>query len=147
MFVAEVSASLVLLHLALFFPAATPQPSDLVSEFMCPCPDRCGKALEVCECSDAAGYIQELMDLRSRGLSREAVREKFVEKYGPSVLASPPAKGFGLVVYLLPPLAVLGGAVLAVGVARRWKRRPVGAPKVTDADLKRAEEAMKKWRS
>ena len=114
---------------------------------MCPCDDHCGKALEVCECSDAAGYIKELTDLQAKGLTAKVIRDKFVEKYGPTVLASPPAKGFGLLVYVAPPLLVVAGFVAAVSLSRRWRRRSDKAPPISPADVKRAEEALKQWKS
>ncbi len=120
---------------------------DMVPEFMCPCPDQCGKALEVCECSDAAGYKNEVATLLQSGLTADGVREKFVEKYGPAVLASPPARGFGLVAYLLPPLAIGLGVLIAAALVRRWRRPAARVPGLTDRDIRRAEERMKKWNS
>ncbi|MBI4178887.1 cytochrome c-type biogenesis protein CcmH [bacterium] len=130
--------------------ASVADDGNMVSDFMCPCPDLCGKALEVCECSDAAIYIKEIADFQAGGLSRTQIREKFVEKYGPTVLASPPARGFGLLAYVLPPLAVLAGAAIVVALARGWRRSQiaeVARPKPLGADLKKAEEWLNKWNS
>lgn len=118
----------------------------MISEFMCPCPDLCGKALESCECGDAAGYIKELADLQSAGLPAQAIQDKFVEKYGPTVLASPPAEGFGLAAYVLPPAALVLGIVVAVAVVRKWKRPDPPAVSITSEDLKRAEERLNRWK-
>lgn len=120
--------------------------SDMVSEFMCPCPDLCGKALEVCECSDAEGYIQEIRAFESAGLTPPQIREKFVEKYGPQVMASPPMEGFGLMAYVLPPLSVILGVIVVVALVSRWRRKPARAA-VSSAEMKRAEELLKKWNS
>lgn len=119
---------------------------EMVSEFMCPCPDLCGKALEVCECSDAAVYIKEISDMQAVGLSAQVIRDKFVEKYGPSVMASPPAEGFGLLAYAAPLAVVLMGVAVAAWTARKWSagRRAASAPPSL-ADMKQAEEEIKKW--
>ncbi len=121
--------------------------ADIVSEFMCPCEDHCGKALEVCECGDAATYVKEIRDMQSKGFTAQAVRDKFVERYGPTVLASPPAHGFGLLVYILPPSAVFLGVLVVLALVRKWKQKKPAAPTFTPADLKKAEEQLKKWNS
>ena len=50
-----------------------------------------------------------------------------VAQYGVAVLGKPPASGFNLLVYILPPALLLGGAVLlilhAAEVARRARER------------------------
>ena len=121
--------------------------SDMVSEFMCPCKDLCGKALEVCECSDAAGYIREIRDLESAGVSPQGIRDKFVEKYGPQVMASPPTGGFGLLAYVLPPLAVVFGVVVVLALVFRRRRGDVKLSQVNSGDIKKAEDILKKWNS
>lgn len=123
--------------------------SDVVSEFMCPCPDACGKALEVCECGDAAGYVKEIRDMQADGLPLQSIRDRFVEKYGPTVLASPPAKGFGMVAYVMPPFAVLAGVLVVTFLILKWARRKRETPavKISAGDIKEAEELIKKWNS
>ncbi len=54
------------------------------------------------------------------GATDDEVRQYFVSKYGEWVLLEPTARGFNLVVYLLPALALLGGAGLIVVAVRRW---------------------------
>jgi cytochrome c-type biogenesis protein CcmH len=76
---------------------------------------------------------QDMKDLiRSQiaaGATDEEVREYFISKYGEWVLLEPRAEGLNLLVYLLPALALLGGAGLIVVAVRRWTT-PVeaGAP-------------------
>jgi cytochrome c-type biogenesis protein CcmH len=52
------------------------------------------------------------------GVSAREIEQRFVAAYGPSVLLTPPARGWGRAVHLLP-LAVLGVAVLAGSVLVR----------------------------
>lgn len=133
--------------LLLLIPPALVSASDgIVSEFMCPCPDLCGKALEVCECGDAAGYIREIEEMKSKGMGVQVIREKFVEKYGPTVLASPPAKGFGLLVYVMPPLAVALGCGMVFLLVQKWRRPKDSNVRVSPADIRKAEEELKKWK-
>lgn len=67
---------------------------------------------------------QQMKDLiRSQvqaGWSDGEIRDYFVSKYGEWVLLEPPAHGFNILVYLLPALALLGGAGLIVVAVRRW---------------------------
>lgn len=56
------------------------------------------------------------------GESPEEVEAYFVDKYGEWILLQPKASGMGLLVYVLPPLALLGGGVLVFGALRRWSR-------------------------
>lgn len=58
------------------------------------------------------------------GWSKEQIQDFFVERYGPSVLASPPQSGFNLVAWIVPPAGVLVGIVVLWTVLRGISRRP-----------------------
>lgn len=58
-----------------------------------------------------------------QGKSPEEIKAYFVSKYGEWVLLSPTAKGFNLLVWLLPFIAAASGIVLVVFAARRWARK------------------------
>jgi cytochrome c-type biogenesis protein CcmH len=62
------------------------------------------------------------------GATDEEVRQYFVSKYGEWVLLEPTASGFNLLVYVLPFLALLGGAALIVVAVRRWTGPEEEAP-------------------
>ena len=53
------------------------------------------------------------------GWTDNQIREFFVERYGPSVLLEPPAEGFGLAAWIVPPVA-FGVALAALLAALRW---------------------------
>ena len=58
----------------------------------------------------------------AQGESREAILQFFVDRYGPGVLAEPPRSGFNLLVWVIPPVALLaGGGILAL-VMRGMRR-------------------------
>lgn len=138
--------TMAILYLSMFISVLSPQSSSLISEFMCPCKDNCGKALEVCECGDADGYIKEIESMQSAGLSSEAIRDAFVAKYGQTVLAAPSAKGFGLVAYVAPVAVLVLGVGVVVAFVRR-RRKPAAAERISAADIKKAEEMVDKWKS
>lgn len=54
------------------------------------------------------------------GKSADEVKDYFVSKYGEWILLEPQARGFNLVIYALPVLLVLGGAIFLVFIVRKW---------------------------
>lgn len=66
------------------------------------------------------GVVREQL---AAGKSPEEVRQYFIAKYGKWVLLEPEPRGFNVLVYALPVLAVLGGALFVW----RFVRRATGA--------------------
>jgi cytochrome c-type biogenesis protein CcmH len=62
-----------------------------------------------------------------QGETDDQIVAYFVERYGDSVLVEPPRRGIGLAVWLLPLVALAGGAAMVVILVRRWSR-PTAAP-------------------
>jgi cytochrome c-type biogenesis protein CcmH/NrfF len=58
------------------------------------------------------------------GKDETAILQDLAIRYGVQVLASPPAKGFDLTVWILPGIGLLAGLALVVVIVRRW-RKPV----------------------
>jgi cytochrome c-type biogenesis protein CcmH len=54
------------------------------------------------------------------GRTPEEVKQYFVARYGEWILMEPAASGFNWLVYLLPVLALAGGAVAVALALRRW---------------------------
>ena len=80
---------------------------------------------------DMKGVIRE--KLRA-GESEDEILDYFAARYGDGVLASPPTTGFSVVVWIVPPAAlVLSIAFLAI-IMRRMKKRESG-DEATDAEL------------
>ena len=61
------------------------------------------------------------------------IKDKLVAQFGPAVLASPPKKGFDLLVWVLPLAGVAAGAAVLGLLAWRWSRRRGGAEPVDAA--------------
>lgn len=108
---------------------------------MCAC--GCNQILLECNhvgCAYSDRMRDELSTALTRGDSDDLVLQAFVQKYGPTVLAAPPASGFNLVAWIMP-FAVLFSAIgFAVLVVLRWKQRvPAAEAASTSPEL----EAMR----
>lgn len=65
-------------------------------------------------------------DQLAAGRSPEDVKQYFVDKYGEWILLEPEARGFNLLVYVLPIAAIVAGAAVIVLAVRRWSRPAPG---------------------
>lgn len=61
-------------------------------------------------------------DQLAAGRTPDEVKAYFVSKYGEWVLLEPRASGMNLLVYVLPIVALLAGAVVVAASVRRWTR-------------------------
>jgi len=97
----------------------------LGNSMMCMC--GCRQILLQCShvgCQVSDGMTKELRVALSRGDSEDLVIQAFVQKYGETVLAAPPASGFNLVAWVTPFAVFLTSLLLATMVVRRWRMRP-----------------------
>ena len=102
--------------------------NEIGHQMMCIC--GCNQILLECNhvgCPASDGMRNELQAAVSRGDSDSLVEQSFVQKYGPTVLAAPTAKGFDRVAYIIPFAALFFGFGLMVLVIRAWKNRPAPA--------------------
>jgi cytochrome c-type biogenesis protein CcmH len=83
-----------------------------------------------------------------QGKSDDAIIAYFIEKYGNTVLAAPPASGFNLTAWLMPFVALAIGMLVAIYFVRRFRAQWGGAV-TTNADLakyqNKVEEELKKF--
>jgi cytochrome c-type biogenesis protein CcmH/NrfF len=84
------------------------------------------------------------------GKDEAAIFQDFVLRYGVKVLATPPARGFNLSVWILPAVGLVLGLAVVIALARRWRRPgpdadgPVGPSAKNDpAVLAAIEDEMK----
>ena len=72
-------------------------------------------------CPSSNPLREEIAERLQAGEEADDIVAMFAERYGLVILAAPPATGFHLSAWLLPGVFLLGGAVLAVTVLRRWR--------------------------
>jgi cytochrome c-type biogenesis protein CcmH len=110
-----------LLGAAITTPALAAQASwseaDLESQLMCPV---CHTLLENSQSAEANRIREVIHQKHRQGWSEARTRDYLVAQYGEEVLAAPPKHGFDLLAWLVPAAVLLGGAALAVLLARAW---------------------------
>jgi cytochrome c-type biogenesis protein CcmH len=130
-----------------------PTPSDnevnrVAKQLFCPVCENI--PLDVCPTQACHEWRELIRQKIADGWSDQQIKEYFALQYGDRVLSEPPARGLNWLVYLLPPVFFLGGAVLVFTVLRRM-RKPAAAAALdaaleaeTPADpyLKRVEEEL-----
>lgn len=108
----------------------------------------CNQILQECNhyrCPYLTPEHQELVAAIDRGDTDTAILKAFVEEYGPTVLAAPSTKGFELIAWLMPYLALALGVFGVVVAVRSWRGRfPAeviqgGLPNSQDLDRFRAQ--------
>jgi cytochrome c-type biogenesis protein CcmH len=128
-------------------PALAAQPraslTDIESEVMCVA---CKEPLEVAQSPQANSERDYIRTLISQGETKSQIEQALVGQYGPAVLGRPPAHGFNLTVYVLPPAIVAAGIALLALVLPRWRRRTratgeasPATPALTQADAARLD--------
>lgn len=122
---------------------------ELGQKLMCVC--GCNQILGSCNhvgCTYSHDMMKELEDRIARNEPDDLTLQAFVQEYGPTVLSSPPAKGFNRIAWIAPivfPLVALG---LLWDVVRRWKRKGAVAtasgPRVSPDLIARAQRESDK---
>ncbi|HEV2298790.1 MAG TPA: cytochrome c-type biogenesis protein CcmH [Candidatus Acidoferrales bacterium] len=143
--------------LTLNAPSAQAQKSDrakaLGDRVMCMC-GGCSDAAGKCThsggafagpCDTAKGELKEIDDRITQGQSDDLILSEFVQEYGPTVLLSPPAKGFDLWAWIMPVVVPLFGLLVVWMIVSRWRRRVTlaGGPEVSVDLLSRARNEMR----
>ncbi|MDP4604422.1 MAG: cytochrome c-type biogenesis protein CcmH [Solirubrobacteraceae bacterium] len=119
---------------------------DIENEVMC---DTCNVPLNIAEAPRADQLRREINKLIARGQSKEQIKATLSERYGPAILALPPASGFSLTAYLVPLAVAIGLLLLGIVLLRRWRRSGRGgqhdeAP-LDDEDASRLDDELERF--
>ncbi len=120
--------------------------TDIENEVMCV---SCREPLAVSQSPQALTERAYIRTLIAQGMTKAEIERALVAQYGEAVLGQPPADGFNLTVYVLPPAIVaLGAAFLAITLPR-WRRRTraqaqpaPSRPRLDPADARRLNEDL-----
>jgi cytochrome c-type biogenesis protein CcmH len=111
----------------------TPQPVETVGddqvnavarELYCPVCEN--TPLDVCPTRACADWRELIRQKLAEGWDSAQIKQYFAEQYGDRVLPVPPLRGLNWLVYLLPPVAILGGAFVLMVTLRRMRRTSPG---------------------
>lgn len=125
--------------------------TDIENDVMCV---SCKEPLAVAESPQAISERNFIRTLIAHGLTKAQIERALVAQYGTAVLGRPPAHGFNLTVYILPPALVVLGAVILAITLPRWRRRaraddapfaPAAATPSAD-DARRLDEDLARYR-
>lgn len=93
-------------------------------QLICPvCP---GETLDQSNVQIAKDMRVVIRERLVQGESEDEIKLYFVERYGTRILAEPPTSGISLVVWIVPPAAMVLGAGALYMVVREMRRRRVG---------------------
>jgi cytochrome c-type biogenesis protein CcmH len=108
----------------------------------------CHEPLAMVNSPEAVAEKQYVETLIARGDTKQQVLNAMVAQYGVAVLGKPPASGFNLLIYILPPAILAGGIAFLLLTLPRWRARgaaahPDAAPQPLSAeDAERINEDL-----
>ena len=130
------------------------QRDEVGKELACLCDTCPRRPLDECTC----GYAQQQHDridaLLAQGKTTQQVIDIYVAEFGKRVLSKPPAEGFNLTAWVMPPLVLIFGFFIVRSVLRTWsqsKLTPATAttqsPQESDPYLDRLEQELRERES
>ena len=84
--------------------------NDVAKDLFCPVCE--STPLDVCPTQACADWRELIRTQLAEGKSKAEIHDYFARQYGDGVLADPPKRGFNLILWILPIVAVLGGGFL-----------------------------------
>ena len=105
---------------------------------MCPaCP---GESIDQSQNDLAVKMRGIVMEKLEQGWTDDRIKAHLVQGYGTSVLLEPPRKGFSLVVWIFPPVGVLGAALALFMALRLMRRSPAPQSRPVEDSVQLSEE-------
>jgi cytochrome c-type biogenesis protein CcmH len=151
-----------ILFLLSFTPVVTvmaqePTPSDdqvnaIARQMFCPICEN--TPLDVCPTDACRDWRELIRQMLAQGKTTAEIQQYFVDHYGARVLSEPPQKGFNILLYITPGVAIVIGVIfLFLGVFLTWilpsKKPGTGVavnsePASQDKYASRLEEELRK---
>jgi cytochrome c-type biogenesis protein CcmH len=123
--------------------------TNIEGEVMCV---SCRESLAVAQSPQAYAERAFIRTLIAQGYDKRQIEQALVAQYGPAVLGKPPAHGFNLTVYVLPPAILLLGIVTLALTLPRWRRQAAArrrarpaAPPAAPAENARLEQELARF--
>jgi cytochrome c-type biogenesis protein CcmH len=114
--------------------AQQPTPSDdevnrIAHELYCPVCEN--TPLDVCPTEACRQWRDLIRKQLSQGWTEDQIKQYFVVQYGARVLAEPPRTGLNWLVYILPPIIILAGAILLLRAMKMWTKPAVSTKTIS----------------
>jgi cytochrome c-type biogenesis protein CcmH len=109
--------------------AVRPTVNEVAEGLTCQC--GCGLTVANCNhpnCEFSVPVRENIGKMIDEGRTRAEIIAFYREKYGEKVLSSPTTRGFNLLAWIIPFVAVAIGGVFIGFAARRWRSAPAGNP-------------------
>lgn len=87
------------------------------------------------ECANRAQVEALILKDIQQGKSDPAILQDLSQRYGVKILASPPAKGFDLTVWILPGIGLVIGLIFVVLIVRWLRRKPLNPSQAASAPI------------
>jgi cytochrome c-type biogenesis protein CcmH len=126
--------------------------TDIENDVMCVA---CRESLAVAQSPQAYAERSFIRHLIDQGQTKTQIERALVAQYGPAVLGRPPANGFNLTVYILPPAILLIGIATLALTLPRWRRKaraaagattsPAAVPKLDPAAARRLDDELARF--
>jgi cytochrome c-type biogenesis protein CcmH len=134
-------------------PQATPSDNEvnrIAKNLYCPVCENV--PLDVCGTLACIQWREQIREKLTLGWSDEQIYAFFQEQYGDRALAQPPARGLNLLVYIAPPVLILGAGYLLLHALRGWRQPETeaastgnqAASQSDDEYISRLEEELRK---
>ena len=100
---------------------ATNKVYDISNELMCPVCQ--GQTVAESNSQLALSMKEVIKNKVSKGESKKEILDYFISQYGETILAKPPLKGFSLLLWLSPPLILVGSIIFWIRIVRKNKKK------------------------
>ena len=114
---------------------------SLDKQLMCPVCD--GQTIDESHAQIAQDMKLSVREQIAEGKSNQEIRDYFVARYGESVLASPEASGFNLLVWIMPAIIGGGGALAVFWVLKNMRKKSAEA--AAEAPVTVADRQLEKY--
>ena len=85
------------------------------------CPVCQNTPLDVCPTDACHDWREQIRGMIAEGKTEDEILQYFVDQFGDRVLAAPPVSTkFNWIIYILPPLIILAGAIILFRSLKEW---------------------------
>ncbi|MFZ5944072.1 MAG: cytochrome c-type biogenesis protein [Bacillota bacterium] len=126
---------------------------DIQESLICPACMDDRMTVATCTDSTAERTRQDIKQKLALGQTKDEIINGYVSDYGEVILAVPRQNGFGLVAWIMPPLALVGAGLIVVSVLKGWVRNSSNSKQISkksgvhidSVDEERINEEIRKY--